>query len=296
VAAFTATALAVDSTHGFIYWTNARTGTIGRAPLSGGTTGLNNSLVDTLGAPTGVAVDSVNGALYWTLNPAAGQGVIGRANLDGTSPNRTFVHSLSGAEGLTLDSQYIYWVNGPNQIGRVNLDGSNPAPGFILGARVGISSSAPAGTSVGMAVDASYVYWVDNYDETIGRAPVGGGTTGLNNYFIRSFGNPTGLAVDGLSNSSPGPLPPPPPMEIEPLQADVQRLALPQGIERSLLAKLAAAVRALDAGDQDGTCESLGAYIHQATALSGKKIDVAGAAGLIADAQAVSQSLGCASS
>ena len=104
VAAFTATALAVDSTHGFIYWTNARTGTIGRAPLSGGTSGLNNSLVDTLGPPTGVAVDSVNGSLYWTLNPGAGQGVIGRANLDGTSPNRTFLHGLFGAQGLTLDS------------------------------------------------------------------------------------------------------------------------------------------------------------------------------------------------
>lgn len=296
VAAFTATALAVDSTHGFIYYTNARTGTIGRAPLSGGTAGLNNALVETLGAPTGVAVDSANGALYWTLNPAAGQGVIGRANLDGTSPNRTFLRGLFGAEGLTLDSQYIYWVNGPNQIGRVNLDGSNLNPGFILGARVGISSSSPAGTSVGMAVDASYVYWVDNYDETIGRAPVGGGSTGLNNYFIRSFGNPTGLAVDGLVSPSPGPQPPPPPMEIEPLTADVQRLALPQGIERSLLAKLAAAGRAVDAGDQDGTCDSLGAYIHQATALSGKKLDVAGAAGLIADAQAVSQSLGCGSS
>ncbi len=297
VAAFTATALAVDSTNGFIYWTNARTGTIGRAPLSGGTSGINNSLVDTLGPPTGVAVDSVNGSLYWTLNPGAGQGVIGRANLDGTSPNRTFVRGLFGAQGLTLDSTYIYWGNGPNQIGRVTLDGKSVLnPGFILGARISTPSGAPAGTSVGMAVDASYVYWVNNYDETIGRAPVGGGSTGLNNYFIRSFGNPTGLAVDGLVNPSPGPLPPPPPMEIEPLQADVQRLALPQGIERSLLAKLDAAGRALEAGDRTETCDSLDAYVRHVTAQSGKKIDVAGAAGLIADAQAVSQSLGCGSS
>ena len=144
MAAFTATALAVDSTHGFIYWTNARTGTIGRAPLSGGTAGLNNSLVDTLGPPTGVAVDSVNGSLYWTLSPAAGQGVIGRANLDGTSPNRTFLHGLFGAQGLALDSTHIYWGNGPNQIGRVNLDGTNLIPGFILGARINTPSGAPA--------------------------------------------------------------------------------------------------------------------------------------------------------
>jgi hypothetical protein len=294
VAAFTATALAVDSTHGFIYYTNARTGSIGRASLSGGTAGLNNALVDTLGAPTGVAVDSVNGALYWTLNPGAGQGVIGRANLDGTSPNRGFIHSLAGAQGITLDSQYIYWGNGPSQIGRVNLDGSNLKPGFILGARINTPSGAAPGTSVGLAVDESYVYWVDNYDDSIGRAPIGGGTN-FTNLFIRSFGNPTGLAVDGLSNPSPGPLPPPPPMEIDPLQAGVRLLALPQGIERSLLAKLVAAGRALDGGDLDGACDSLSAYVHQVTAQSGKKIDVAPAAGLVADATAASRSLGCGS-
>jgi hypothetical protein len=296
--AFTATALAVDSKNGFIYWTNPHAGTIGRAPLSGGSTGINNSLVSTLGPPTGVAVDSTNGYLYWTLNPAAGQGVIGRANLDGTSPSRTFLHGLFGAQGLTLDSKYIYWGNGPNQIGRVNLDGATTTliPGFILGARINTPSGAPAGTSVGMAANDSYVYWVNNYDDSIGRAPIGGGSTGLNNYFIRSFGNPTGLAVDGLVNAIPGPQPPQPPMEIEPLKADVQRLALPQGIERSLMSKLDAAGRALDAGDPDGTCDSLSAYVRHVTVQSGKMIDAAGAAGLIADALAVSQSLGCGSS
>jgi hypothetical protein len=168
-------------------------------------------------------------------------------------------------------------------------------PCVLSTARINTPSGAPAGTSVAMAVDASYVYWVDNYDETIGRAPVAGGSTGLNNYFIRSVGNPTGLAVDGLVNPSPGPQPPPPPMEIEPLKSDVQRLTLPEGIQRGLLSKLDAAGRALDAGDQDGTCDSLSAYVQHVTAQSGKKIDAAGAAGLIADAQAVSQSLGCGS-
>ena len=211
------------------------------------------------------------------------------------APTARSCTASSAPRGSRSTAQYIYWVNGPNQIGRVNLDGSNLKPGFILGARVSTPSNAPAGTSVGMAVDASYIYWVDNYDETIGRAPVGGGSTGLNNYFIRSFGDPTGLAVDGLVNPSPGPQPPPPPMEIEPLKSDVQRLTLPQGIERSLLSKLDAAGRALDAGDQDGTCDSLSAYVQHVTAQSGKKIDAAGAAGLIADAQAVSQSLGCGS-
>jgi hypothetical protein len=85
-------------------------------------------------------------------------------------------------------------------------------------------------------------------------------------------------------------------VEIEPLQADVQLLSLPHGIERSLLAKLDAAGRALEAGDRAGMCDSLSAYVHHVMAQSGKKIDVAGAAGLIADAQAVSQSLGCGSS
>ena len=283
----TPTALAVDSTHGFIYWVDQHAGTIGRASLSGGS--INDSLIDTLGPATGVAVDGTHGFVYWSLNPRAGAGLIGRANLDGSSPNFTLLSNLFGAQGITVDSNFLYWANGPDEIGRANLDGSSPNPSFIIGARVGTPTGAPAGTPTGLAVDGTSVYWADHVDETIGRAPVSGGST-VNNFFIRTLGDPTGVAVDGLLSASPGPQPPP---AIGPLAADVQRLGLPHGIERSLLAKLDAAERAVDAGNRETGCDILNAYVHEAQAQSGHKLDAAPAAGLVGDATAIRQSLGC---
>ena len=283
----TPTALAVDSTHGFIYWVDQHAGTIGRASVSGGS--INDSLIDTLGPATGVAVDPTHGFVYWSLNPRAGAGLIGRANLDGSSPNFTLLSNLFGAQGITVDSNFLYWANGPDEIGRANLDGSSPNPSFIIGARVGTPTGAPAGTPTGLAVDGTSVYWADHVDETIGRAPVSGGST-VNNFFIRALGDPTGVAVDGLLSASPGPQPPP---AIGPLAADVQRLGLPHGIERSLLAKLDAAERAVDAGNRETGCDILNAYVHEAQAQSGHKLDAAPAAGLVGDATAIRQSLGC---
>ena len=285
----TPTALAVDSTDGFIYWVDQHAGTIGRASLTGGS--INDRLIDPLGIPTGVAVDSTNGFVYWTVNPGPGGGMIGRANLDGTNPNFTLLTGLFGAQGITLDSNFLYWANGPLQIGRASLldPTNNPVPNFIVGARVGTPTGAPLGTPTGLAVDGTSVYWADQFDGTVGRAPVSGGSA-VNNFFVRTLGDPTGVAVDGLLGASPGPQPPP---AIGPLAADVKMLGLPHGIERSLLAKLDAAERAQDAGDREAACDSLGAYLHQTNAQSGKKIAAAAAAGLIGDATAIRQSLRC---
>ena len=71
--------------------------------------------------------------VYWSLYPGAGGGQIGRANNDGSSPNRTFLHGLFGAEALAVDSSYIYWANGPNSIARANLDGTGVNPSFVSG-------------------------------------------------------------------------------------------------------------------------------------------------------------------
>jgi len=281
------TSLAVDSTHGFIYWVDQFDDTIGRAPLTGGTP--NNSLVDTFGGePTGVAVDSAGGHIYWSASSSPGNGLIGQANLDGSSPNFTLLSGLFGAQGIALDSNFLYWANGPLQIGRANLNGTSPNPSFIIGARVGTPTSDPVGTPTGLAVDSTSVYWGDHSDFTIGQAPVGGGA--VNNFFIRSFDDPTGVAVDGLLGASPGPQPPP---AIGPLAADVRMLGLPHGIERSLLAKLDAAERAVDAGNRKAGCGILNAYINEAEAQSGHKLDAAAAAGLIGDASAIRKSLGC---
>jgi len=84
-----------------------------------------------------------------------------------------------------------------------------------------------------------------------------------------SFDDPTGVAVDGSLDASPGPQPPP---AIGPLAADVRMLGLPHGIERSLLAKLDAAERAVDAGNRKAGCGILNAYINEAEAQGGHKL------------------------
>jgi Calx-beta domain len=83
--------VAVDAGH--LYWANAL-GTIGRANLDG--TGANANFVQAGQAgqdlTCGVAVDSAH--LYWArgaLNPPDTGDGIGRANLDGTGANQTFI-------------------------------------------------------------------------------------------------------------------------------------------------------------------------------------------------------------
>jgi hypothetical protein len=288
---FSANALAVDSVNGFIFWADLEGDRIGRANLADGS-GVSTSFISTFGGKaTGVAVDSSSKIVYWTVNVNAGNGVIGRANEDGTNVQPTWIHSLFGAQGLTIDSTYLYWANGPDEIGRVNLDGTALNGTFIVGPRIGTTSGSSVSTPVPMAVGGGFLYWGNLYDGYLGRVSSGGGTTGLNNYFLGILGSATGLAMDGLV--SPGPLPPPTLPGSELLKADVQRVGLPHGIERSLLAKLDAMANAVDAGDQAGACDSLSGYVNQVRAQTGKKVAVAPAAGLVADAMVVRQQLGC---
>ena len=287
---FSANALAVDSVNGFIFWADSEGSRIGRANLADGA-GVSTSFIATIGKATGVAVDGTSKVVYWTVNGNAGNGIIGRANEDGTSIQQTWIHSLFGAQGLTIDSTYLYWANGPDEIGRVNLDGTALNGTFSVGPRIGTKSGSPVSTPVPMAVGGGFLYWGNLYDGYIGRVSSGGGTTGLNNYFLSILGSATGLAVDGLV--SPGPLPPPTLPEADLLKGDVQRVGLPHGIERSLLAKLDAMADAVDAGDQASACDSLSSYVNQVQALTGKKIATAPAAGLVADALVVRQQLGC---
>jgi hypothetical protein len=288
---FSANALAVDSVNGFIFWADLEGDRIGRANLADGS-GVSTSFISTFGGKaTGVAVDSTSKVVYWTTNTNAGNGMIGRANEDGTGAQPTWIHGLFGAQGLTLDATYLYWANGPDEIGRVGLDGSGLNATFSVGPRIGTKSGSPVSTPVPMAVGGGYLYWGNLYDGYIGRVSSAGGTTGLNNYFIGILGSATGLALDALA--SPGPLPPPTLPETDLLRADVQRVGLPHGIERSLLAKLDAMANAVDTGDQAQACDSLSSYVNHVQALTGKKIAAAPAAGLVADALVIRQQLGC---
>ena len=99
------------------------------------------------------------------------------------------------------------------------------------------------------------------------------------------------MAVDALAAPSPGPGPGPP--TITRLVADVQGLGLPHGIERSLLAKLGAAQRNVDAGRLEAACGSLGAFGNQVHAESDHRLTGDQAAELVADAAAIRELVGC---
>ena len=128
--------------------------------------------------------------VYWANYDA---GTIGRANLDGTGANQSFITGASIPVGVAVDGGHVYWANaGTNSIGRANLDGTGANQSFITGAsalagwrstpptstgptsaraRSGAptwtaraptraSSPAPA-TRCGVAVDAGHVYWTN---------------------------------------------------------------------------------------------------------------------------------------
>jgi hypothetical protein len=111
------TGIAVDSN--FIYWANTGTNTIGRANIDG--TGTPNpSFITGANLPTGIEVDS--NFIYW-VNSGTSPNTIGRANINGTSPDQNFITVNGFSSGVAVDNTYIYWSNSgtmPGTIGRAN--------------------------------------------------------------------------------------------------------------------------------------------------------------------------------
>jgi hypothetical protein len=135
-----------------------------------------------------VAVDAAH--IYWADGCGGlAQCCIGRANLDGTGVDRSFIDAGAGS-AVAVDAGHIYWTT-IFAIGRANLDGSGADPGFIT------LRDFPAG----VAVDSGRIYWTlssnltSHFDPVIGRANLDG--TGVDQSFITDTG-PTvaGVAVD----------------------------------------------------------------------------------------------------
>jgi virginiamycin B lyase len=125
--------------------------------------------------------------VYWASSPTK---AIGRANLDGTGVNPSFITTANDPTAVAVGSAHVYWTNtGPppgsdNRIGRANIDGTDANQNFIL------TQSAPTG----VAVDAAHIYWSQASTGKIGRADLAG--TGANQSFISGAGHPRALAVD----------------------------------------------------------------------------------------------------
>jgi virginiamycin B lyase len=151
---------------------------IGRATLDG-TTAVDQSFIPT--TSDWVAVDGAH--VYWTDTEA---GTIGRANLDGTSPNPSFISGADDPAGIAVDGAHIYWANaGSGTIGRANIDGTSPDQSFISG----------ADNPQGIGVNGTYVFWANAGTTAIGRADIDGTNVNQSLLNLSPAEVPAGLAV-----------------------------------------------------------------------------------------------------
>jgi hypothetical protein len=143
----------------------------------------------------GVAVGASH--VYW----ATSEGTIGRANLDGSNPDRNFIVTNGGNPlAVAVDSGHIYWTNaGGGTIGKARKDGTHVNQFYIF-TRYNPSTG---GTVSGLAVDGKYIYWSNDRTVgtsstgSIGRATVVAPNTTVNQNFIPNVRSPGGLAVNG---------------------------------------------------------------------------------------------------
>ena len=97
--------------------------------------------------------------VYWTNNSGT---TIGRADLDGTGVDQSFIGGASNPCGVAVDPAHLYWANNvpSGTIGRADLDGTGANQSFITGASI----------PCGVAVDAAHLYWA-NLDDGRSGAP-----------------------------------------------------------------------------------------------------------------------------
>jgi hypothetical protein len=161
------------------------------------------------------AAAPTTGHVYWaTIDLNHLPGTIGRANLNGTMVNQSFIPGATqpfGSNDVTVDATHIYWVDDrAGTIGRANRDGTGADPNFITGLLDKLTGQVPivtiAATPGSVAVDAAHIYWTDYATGTIGRANLDGSR--VNRKFITGADAPVGVAVDAghvyWTNTQPG--------------------------------------------------------------------------------------------
>ena len=152
------------------------------------------------GGPTSAAAPTT-GHVYWANFDLNGlPGTIGRANLNGTTVNQSFIPGATqpfGSNDVTVDATHIYWADHrAGTIGRANLDGTGVDPNFITGldTKTVLDPFTGANTPAGVAVDAGHVYWTNTQPGAIGRANLDGTT--VDPTFITGAGAPGDVDVD----------------------------------------------------------------------------------------------------
>src|SRR4051812_17191726 len=141
-----------------------------------------------LGLLGSAAAAAENSHIYWS-NPGFSQNTIGRANLNGSEPNQSFITGAKSPFGVATDAAHVYWANASgNTIGRANLDGTGVNQAFITTSGPLPGEKEPSA----VAVDGEYIYWLDN-PGLIGRAKLDG--TSVQPFFIEAGLNCDDLAV-----------------------------------------------------------------------------------------------------
>ena len=132
--------------------------------------------------------------LYWTND---GTNTIGRASLNGSNVNQSFITGALSPLGVAADGNNIYWANSDlNTIGRATLDDSGQLIGvdqsFITGDIASFSPGAVAADS--LSPSGSLGPGRSNY----GNQQVGG-TTAVSTFTLTSIGNvELGFKANGI--------------------------------------------------------------------------------------------------
>ncbi len=197
-----AVGIAVDSEH--VYWADPIGERIGRADLDGDPNSIEDDFIvpgqsgcefevegepgvfEPIPAPSKpryLAVDAAH--IYWTNTgvlkengePLDGGGTIGRADLNGESPDPDFICGASNPQGVATNATHVYWANAAinpllRSIGRATIGGGEVQQEFFSVD----TSTAP----YGVALSASHVYFSLNEDigdnGFVSRLPLEGGT------------------------------------------------------------------------------------------------------------------------
>lgn len=129
-------------------------------------------------------------SLYWTTFPddPADSGTVGRANIDGSGANNSFVSVPDGTCGVAADSSHVYWGAGEGPqgyVGRADLFGNAINQTFL---------ATTNNLNCGAAVNASSIFFNNHAIGAIGRANLDG--SGVDQTFVTGGSNPQHPAVN----------------------------------------------------------------------------------------------------
>ena len=140
--------------------------------------------------PGGMAVNGSAGKIYWTdFDSQLNEGVVQRANLDGSEVEFLSVAGMHQALGIALDTEngMMYWTESETQaIYRAQLDGSRSEP------LISDTRGKPAG--IALDIDAGKMYWTELETSTIHRANLDGSES--ETLLTYALGAPRYLSLD----------------------------------------------------------------------------------------------------